>query len=94
MNPRWDAVRGVERTREFRSRAIQALEQILARYEGHRVIVVTHGTVINAYLSMILDIPRDMFFLPAYASVSSVRSAGDLYALRALNDVSHLQTAV
>jgi broad specificity phosphatase PhoE len=54
------------------------------------VVVVTHGSLINAYLSMVLDIPRDYFFEPDHASISTVRSHRDLYAVRAINDTAHL----
>jgi len=54
------------------------------------VVVVTHGGVINIYLSMLLNIPRDMFFLPEYASISVVRSLHDLKTIHSLNDFAHL----
>jgi probable phosphoglycerate mutase len=54
------------------------------------VVVVAHGGVINAYLSMVLGIQRDMFFLPTHTSVSSVRVLHDMYAVRSLNDATHL----
>ena len=62
--PRWDSLPGFEPTRQFRHRVLQTLEGIISRNPSRRVVVVTHQGVINAYLSMILDIPRDMFFLP------------------------------
>jgi hypothetical protein len=48
-------------------------------------VVVTDTSVINAYLSMVLDIPRDLFFQPGPASISCVRIKGDAYAVRYLN---------
>ena len=89
-NPRWDAIPGYEPSRSFRLRAILSMESLLARHPGRRIVVVTHGSLINAYLSMVLDIPRDYFFHPDYASVSTVRFHRDLYAVRALNDAAHL----
>jgi broad specificity phosphatase PhoE len=58
------------------------------------VIIVAHGGVINAYLSMVLDIPRDMFFLPGHTSISTVLVHDNLYAVKNLNDVSHLPGAI
>jgi probable phosphoglycerate mutase len=84
-NPRWDAFPGIEGSRAFRHRAIQAIEAIAARRQGQTVAIVTHACVINAYLSMVLDIPRDVFFVPSPASVSAVRIKGDAYAVRYLN---------
>jgi broad specificity phosphatase PhoE len=88
--PRWDSLPGFEPSRQFRRRVVQALEGILAHHPGERVVVVTHGGVINAYLSMLLDIPRDMFFLPEPASISVVRSLRDLTTVQRLNDFAHL----
>ncbi len=84
-NPRWDAFPGIESRRAFQHRAIQAIEAIAARRQGQTVAIVTHACVINAYLSMVLDIPRDVFFVPSPASVSAVRIKGDAYAVRYLN---------
>lgn len=89
IKPSWDALPGFEPSRLFRRRVIQALEAIVARHPGQRV-VVAHSGVINAYLSMVLSIQRDMFFLPSHSSVSSVRVLRDLYAVRSLNDIAHL----
>ena len=89
-NPRWDSLPGFERSRAFRLRTVLSLEALLAKHPGRRIVVVTHGSVINAYLSMVLDIPRDYFFHPEHTSVSTVRSHNDLYAVRALNDIAHL----
>jgi len=92
--PRWDALPGFEPSKQFRHRVVQAVEAIIAQHPGQRVAIVAHGGVINAYLSMVLDIPRDMFFLPAHSSLSTLRVREDLYALTHLNDVSHLSPAL
>jgi probable phosphoglycerate mutase len=89
--PRWDSLPGFETSRGFRSRAIQALEAIVARHPSRRVVVVAHASAINAYISMVLDVQRDVMFMPDYASLSTVRSAGDHYAVRALNQTDHLR---
>jgi broad specificity phosphatase PhoE len=89
-NPTWDVLPGFEPSHQFRRRVISAVEGILAERHDQRVVVVTHGGVINAYLSKILDIPRDLFFLPDHASMSVVRRWGDLSAVQGLNDIAHL----
>ncbi len=89
-NPRWDALRTFEPTRQFRHRAIQTVESIVSRHTGQRIAVVTHEAVVNAYLSMVLGVDRDMFFLPHHASMSTVRILRDLYGVQNLNDCSHL----
>ena len=90
LEPRWDAVPGLENSRLFRRRCIQAIESTIALHPARRVAVVTHASVINAYLSMLLGIARDQFFAPEFASISVVRWQEDMYAVRSLNDVSHL----
>lgn len=89
-SPRWDALRPFEPTRQFRHRAIQTVEAIVSRHPGQRVVLVTHEAVMNAYLSMVLGIERDMFFLPQHTSMSTVRVLRDLYGVQNLNDCSHL----
>jgi hypothetical protein len=64
-----------------------------SRHEGQRVAVITHPPIINAYLSMVLGIERDMFFQPEFTSVSTVRVLNDLYAVRGINDYAHLAIA-
>ena len=92
-NPRWNALPICEPSRRFRHRVVQALESIAAENQGQRVAVVTHGSVINAYLSYVWGIARDMFFMPAYTSISAVQ-ASDRYAVQMLNDASHLSPGV
>jgi probable phosphoglycerate mutase len=90
--PRWDALPGFGEGSAFRRRAIETLESIVAAHPGERAIVVTHASVINAFLSMLLEVPRDMFFAPDHTSVNVVRASGDLQAVRVLNDTSHLES--
>lgn len=89
-NACWDVLPGCESSWALRRRVGGAIEAILAQHGGQRVAIVTHGGVINAFLSMLLDIPRDMFFLPDHASLSIVRHARGLYGVRSLNDAAHL----
>ncbi|HWC30693.1 MAG TPA: histidine phosphatase family protein [Dehalococcoidia bacterium] len=88
--PRWQSLPGFEDGPTFRRRVIQAIEGVIARHSARRVVVVTHSSVINAYLSMLLGVSRDLFFAPDHASISAVRHQNDTYALRYLNDTSHL----
>jgi broad specificity phosphatase PhoE len=88
--PRWDALSGFEPTTHFRHRVVLAIEEIVAGHTGGRAVVVADATVINAYLTMVLGIERDMFFMPIHTSVSCLRVFRDLYALQQVNDCSHL----
>ncbi len=89
-NPRWDALWLFESSRKFRHRAIQTIEALVPRHPGERIVLVTHDSVINAYLSMVLGIERDMFFMPRHASLSVVRVLRDLYGVQNVNYCSHL----
>jgi probable phosphoglycerate mutase len=88
--PRWDAIPGFAPSRCFRLRVLQSIELLLAKHPARRIAVVTHSSVINAYLSALLAIPQDVFFAPEHASISLVRSIGELFAVRSLNDTAHL----
>jgi probable phosphoglycerate mutase len=88
--PRWDNLPGFECGRQFRRRAVQAVERVLSINPARRVVLVTHASVINAYLSMLLCVPADQFFTAEYTSLSIVRWREGQYALRCLNDSSHL----
>jgi probable phosphoglycerate mutase len=89
-NPRWDAIEGMEPSGAFRERVTETVGGIISRRAGQRVVLVTHAGVINAYLSTLLDIQRDMFFLPEHASVTIVRALKEIRAVQNLNDYAHL----
>jgi probable phosphoglycerate mutase len=92
--PRWTSLSGFEPSVSFRRRVLQAIEAVAAAHPARRSVVVTHTSVINAYLSAILGVPGDLFFAPDFASISTLRHAAGLYALRSLNDTGHLPPAV
>ena len=89
-DPRWDAIPGFAPGRCFRQRVLQSIELLVTRHPARRIAVVTHGSVINAYVSALLAIPQDVFFAPEHTSLSCVRTLGELYAVRSLNDTAHL----
>lgn len=91
--PRWESLPGFASGQAFRRRAVMAVESIIASHPARRSVVVAPASVLNAYLSMVLCIPRDQFFAPGHASISTVRHRGDMYGLRTLNDVAHLDVS-
>ncbi len=88
--PRWDALPGCEPSHRFRLRVHRALQEMVARHPAQRVVVVCHGGVINIYLSLVLDIPRDIFFLPQHTSLTIVRTDGQRAAVQTIGDCAHL----
>ncbi len=61
---------------------------------GGRVTVLTHAAPINVYLSMMLGLSADMFFLPIPAALNIVQFSAGRYTLQALNESGHLATAL
>ncbi|MDO8614930.1 MAG: histidine phosphatase family protein [Dehalococcoidia bacterium] len=88
----WDVYPHSERSYDFKQRAINAVETVIAKNAGERVAIVCHGGVINAYFGHIIGSPYDMFFRPAHASVNIVVAGGARRVLRLLNDTHHLTT--
>jgi len=86
----WDAWPGSEPGAEFKGRVMESIEGIVVRHPGERVVVVTHGGVINAYVGDILGTTDDMFFIPAHASITRVRARHDRRVLATLNEQQHL----
>ena len=89
-DPRWESLPGFAAGKTFRRRVVGAIEAVISLHSPQHCIIVTHSSVINAYLSMMLCLPRDLFFAPDHASISTIRYREDMYGLRGLNDTSHL----
>jgi probable phosphoglycerate mutase len=87
---RWDILPGFEPSHSFRLRVRRALGHIVSRHPGQRVVVVCHGGVINMYLSIVLDIPHDIFFLPEHTSLTVVRTSGQRAVVQVVGDHAHL----
>lgn len=90
QEPIWRHAPGAEELAPFRARVGSAIERILARHPEGNVIVVCHGGVINAYVSPLLGIDHEMFFIPENTSLNSVVVEGDRRRVRFLNDHLHL----
>jgi probable phosphoglycerate mutase len=69
-----------------------AIDDIATAHAGHRVVVVSHGAAIIAYLSDVLQLePGQLRVLPYYTSVSILRMLGDRRTLSTFGDVAHLE---
>jgi probable phosphoglycerate mutase len=69
-----------------------AIDEIAAAHPGHRVIVVSHGAAIVAYLTHVLRLePGQLRLLPYYTSVSVIRALGDRRMVGSLADLAHLE---
>jgi len=87
---RWADVGGVDPS-AFQRRVVPALEAVVRDHPGERVVVVTHGGVVNVYLAHVLGIDRLLWFHPEYTSVSRVHAArtGER-SVATLNETAHL----
>ena len=72
----WDAFPGSEGSANARKRVGAAIDEIVAAHPGQRVAVVCHAGVIQTYISLVLEHPRDFIFYPFNASIASVRAKG------------------
>lgn len=84
---------GIDRT-AFGAEVGAALEDLIGRHRGHRIVVVCHGGVINAWAARVLGIVPTLFFNPDYTSVNRfmAASSGERSVL-SLNETAHLRGA-
>lgn len=76
----------------IRRNAVTALEAVIDAHAGQRVVVVTHGTVINAFVGGFLGVQRLVFHQPAYTGITGVLASRTGHReLTCLNDSSHLR---
>lgn len=86
----WDCFPGSEGSQAARRRVKTAMDDIVRRHPGQRVVVVTHSGFIQTYVSLVLGLKRDFVFYPFNASITSVRAQGRRRVIWRLNDVAHL----
>lgn len=91
----WTGADGARLRADFRARVGAAVERIVAAHPGERVAVVCHGGVINAVAADVVGLGADLFFEPAYVSVSRVRaSRTGVRSLVSLNETWHVDGSV
>ncbi|MGB3733605.1 MAG: histidine phosphatase family protein [Ilumatobacter sp.] len=98
-DPRWQAMldgtmEGMEDHEVFARRSIAGVDRIIDAHRGHRVAVVCHGGVINAYLSHILGLDPGQrgFFYPNYTSIHRVAAASSgERSVVTVNETTHLR---
>lgn len=77
---------------DFRKRVCAAMDEIIAAHPGQRVAVFCHGGVVNVFLAEVLELGRDLWFEPSYASISRVAaSRAGIRSLVSLNETAHLR---
>lgn len=80
-----------EKPESVTARMTKAIDEIVDRHPGERVIVVGHAGAIVNYLCSVMRLePGQLRILPFYTSVSVVRALGDQRMVGALCDTCHL----
>jgi broad specificity phosphatase PhoE len=97
-DPRWQAlVRGDLMSPHidpvaFRNRVVAAIEGIVSRHTGQRVVLFSHSGTINAYCGHVLGQQRALWFAPDYASVTRIGAARDgRRGVVSLNETAHVR---
>jgi broad specificity phosphatase PhoE len=68
------------------------VDEIAQRHPGQRVVAVSHGAALIAYLTDVLRLePGQLRVYPYYTSISVVRALGEHRMVGALGDVAHLE---
>lgn len=84
---------GVDRS-AFGQEVAGALEGLIDRHRGQRIVVVCHGGVINAWASIVLGLPVTLFFNPDYTSINRFMAASSgERSVVSLNETAHLRGA-
>jgi probable phosphoglycerate mutase len=98
-DPRWhDLLNGIwpegaEPREAFQARCVAAIEARVGAHPSHRIAIVCHGGVINAYVAHILEIAgQTNFFYPNYTSIHRIAAArSGERSILTLNETFHLR---
>jgi broad specificity phosphatase PhoE len=76
----------------FRARVVKAVDEVIRRHPSQRVLLVTHGGVINGYLGHVLGLPYLTFHTPSYTAISRVlASSAGRRQIETVNETPHLR---
>lgn len=87
----WDTVTQEEPSKEFRRRVVETLDSIANQHIGQRVLIFSHGGVINTYAAEVLGLEKEFFFPTVNTSITIVRAVGKHRVLYVMNDIAHLK---
>lgn len=91
---------GSETWNQYLDRSTKALQEILARHEGQRILIAAHGETIEAANNLLFTLPQDaclrLGFVTDHASVTrwqrpTNRFGRTIWQLVAHNDTRHLE---
>lgn len=79
----------------FQATVVAALEELIARHQGQRIVAFCHGGVINVWTAHVLGFAPRMFFEPDYTSIHRYMCARTGQRnIMALNERAHLRPDV
>lgn len=87
---RWDAYPHAEPRDAFRTRIVGAIDAIMQRHVGERVVVACHGGVINGYIAHAVHSSLDTPCTLHHTSITTVRSMDDMRRVVQVNDHAHV----
>jgi 2,3-bisphosphoglycerate-dependent phosphoglycerate mutase len=87
---RWEAIPGAEADDALRARMVAALDELAEAHTGGRVVVVSHGGSINAWLAHRFGAHRSMVVSIDNTSITQLRTDGSHWLVRGVNDRTHL----
>jgi len=96
-DPRWQEMakggfNSDEIPEEFHNRVLTAIEDIIDKNKGNKVVVTCHGGVINDYLSHVLGLANSQFFYPNYTSIHRIAASSSGHrSILSINETSHLR---
>lgn len=89
-----EGIRFTESIDEVAARVAQVIDDVVPRHGGARLVLVSHGGAIMAYLGRLLQLPAPgLRLLPYFTSVSVVRAKDDRRVVGSIADASHLPPA-
>jgi broad specificity phosphatase PhoE len=91
----WEqGIRFTEEIEDVAARVTLAIDEAVARHPGARLLMVSHGGAIMAYLGRLLQLPAPgLRLLPYFTSVSVVRAHEERRIVSSIADSSHLEPA-
>ena len=97
-DPRWEAlIHGDLYSTEvdpvaFRARVVDAVERIAESHPGGRAVLFSHAGAINAAAGSVLRQERNIWFAPAYCSITRIGAARDgRRGVISLNETGHVR---
>ncbi len=88
----WEqGIRFTEQIEDVAARVALAIDEVVAQHRGARLVMVSHGGAIMAYLGRLLELPSPgLRLLPYFTSVSVVRAQGERRVVGSIADATHL----